>query len=465
MDRFFEFVESGLGVDCPAMVADRVVPSFLRSAERHSFQSLTAKNLRLWVTDMLCKGMKLTTCRRYVGALHTLFRGVSENYGNKYGCEDPFIAVKADLHRQSECQDSKTADNLSLIPRLLKKEKSSSDWQIVNIVLYLLYNVKSSLEDVVRLRFEDPVATCLHAGDIIDGMRVSPQQKYVFALGQGKKREQRIIHDLLADMHTVLRMSGMDFGTEFSRESITSMWIHAALGKGVTYGEIRAILPELPRDWAFLSLVEPADIDADRECSIINRVADAINDKTVRWYVMKLRSGISPEDITSEENAFKGSGFEELSFYYPVRKVVRRENRKMVTEELPYLPGLLFFRMRSDKVGRFMSLTGNKAWCYRVTNSPDSPYSFISRSEMTRFQRHIGKLTADVEMELVNRYAAAIGDKVRISGGGLLEGQEGIVREIRNVDGSCTYVLRLSESSFIRWNDVKVDETFVESVS
>ena len=151
----------------------------------------------------------------------------------------------------------------------------------------------------MRLRFEDPVATCLHAGDIIDGMRVSPQQKYVFALGQGKKREQRIIRDLLADMHTVLRMSGMDFGTEFSRESITSMWIHTALGKGVTYGEIRAILPELPRDWAFLSLVEPADIDADRECSIINRVADAINDKTVRWYVMRLRSGVSPEDITS----------------------------------------------------------------------------------------------------------------------------------------------------------------------
>ena len=170
----------------------------------------------------------------------------------------------------------------------------------------------------MRLRFEDPVATCLHAGDIIDGMRVSPQQKYVFALGQGKKREQRIIHDLLADMHTVLRMSGMDFGTEFSRESLTSMWIHTALGNGVTYGEIRAILPELPRDWAFLSLVELADIDADRECSIINRVADAINDKTVRWYVMRLRSGVSPEDITSEENAFKGSGFEELSFYYPV---------------------------------------------------------------------------------------------------------------------------------------------------
>ena len=47
---------------------------------------------------------------------------------------------------------------------------------------------------------------------------------------------------------------------------------------------------------------------------------------------------------------------------------------------------------------------------------------------MTRFQRHIGKLTADVEMELVNRHAAAIGDKVRISGGGLLEGQEGIVK-------------------------------------
>lgn len=134
----------------------------------------------------------------------------------------------------------------------------------------------------------------------------------------------------------------------------------------------------------------------------------------------------------------------------------------MVTRMVPYLPGLLFFRLRSDKVGKFMSGIGNMAWCYRRTNSPDSPYSYITQHEMTRFQRHIGKLTSDIEIELINHRQANIGDKVKINGGGLLDGMEGIVREICNTDGTRTYVLRFSETSFIRWNDIRVEEAFIE---
>ncbi|MDE5713746.1 MAG: hypothetical protein K2I16_09040, partial [Muribaculaceae bacterium] len=123
-------------------------------------------------------------------------------------------------------------------------------------------------------------------------------------------------------------------------------------------------------------------------------------------------------------------------------------------------------RLRSDKVGKYMSRVGDMAWCYRVSNSPESPYSYITCREMMAFQRQIGDFTPDIEMELVTHApSVGIGDKVRINGGGLLSGLEGVVRAARNVDGSVTYTLTLSDTSYIKWQDVNVKEAFVEPVS
>ena len=85
---------------------------------------------------------------------------------------------------------------------------------------------------------------------------------------------------------------------------------------------------------------------------------------------------------------------------------------------------------------------------------------------MMAFQRYIGDFTPDIEMELVSQAPSVkVGDKVRINGEGLLNGLNGVVRAVKNIDGSVTYTLTLSDTSYIKWHDVNVKEPFVEPVT
>lgn len=461
MSDFLEFVESVPEGARSEMLSARVIPSFIASVHKYAVDEMSERALRIWAVDMLANGIKITTCRRYMGTLHSLYKS-----WNKDSFDDPFVNVKNDLAQPFANPDKQIAGSLALLPRLLKKTEKSSDWVVANVILYLFYNVKASVADVVRLKFDDTGVECPQVDDLVREMRVSPQSKYVFPLNQGKRREGAIVRDLISSMHSTLRSAGIFTGDTFSRETVTSLWIASAMDCGIPLTRIRSLVNVLPPDYAFLSLIDRVDTDPRREAAVINRVAENFNDKSVRWYVMRLRHGVAPEDIAASLGDDEKKGYKELTFYYPVRKEVRKKNKKIETIETPYLPGLLFFRLRSDKVGKYMSRVGDMAWCYRVSNSPESPYSYITCREMMAFQRQIGDFTPDIEMELVTHApSVGIGDKVRINGGGLLSGLEGVVRAARNVDGSVTYTLTLSDTSYIKWQDVNVKEAFVEPVS
>lgn len=460
MSEFFKFVESDLKNDLPEMAASRVIPSFLRSAAKHSFREISEESLALWFVDMLLDGKSLSTCRRYLGTLHTLFR--SRNMGNTEN-DAPFIIIKEKLTSVSEPPHSHAAENLTKLPRLLKKNKEATDWSIANIILYLFYNVAATIPDVINLKFLDSESDCQQIQDIIEESRVAPNSRYVFPLDQGKKREPRIAKDLISAMHSTLRLAGLEFHGEFSRESITEMWIAAALSAGISPLLIRRAVRTLPASFSFLSLLPEKTLGPGQLTAMICRVADWFNDKTIRWYVMRLRPRVTPEDIRSAVETLAPDRFPEIDYYYPTHTEVIKENRRIIRRQVPYLPDLLFFRLRGDKIGKLMSLIGDLAWCYRVTNNPGSPYSAISRREMAAFQRHIGALSPDIEMELVTASPLlGIGDKVRINGGGLFEGREGIIRKVRNHDGTTTFTLSLSDSTSIRWNDVTLPATLLE---
>lgn len=445
------------------MLACRVIPSFLASAKRNGFSELSDQSLRIWVADMMLNGLKHTTCVRYLGSMHMAYRAWRDDASD---ADDPFTALKESLgHAEYECRHKEAQSNLRLVTRMLKMAGNTSDRLTVNIILYLLYNVKASIADVIALRRSDAGIDCQQIDDIIEAANSAPNSKYVFALRQGKKRESQIARELISEMHATLKAVGMSFDGVFSRDSITAMWIAAALNCGVSIEYARAMVEAIPREYSFLSLIRPVALNAAVESAIIKKVADSINDKTSRWFVMKLRNGKRPDDIRNLLERRNEKMLGELTLYYPTRKVVRREAKKVVREEVPYLPDLLFFRMRADRVGRLFSLIGELAWCYRVTNSPDSPYCTIPPAEMRKFQMHIGRLTSDIEMELVTtRPAINVGDSVRITGGGLLEGKEGIVQRIRDTNGTVSYSLMLSESTSIIWKDIQVKDTFVEPV-
>lgn len=448
------------------MLACRVIPSFLASARRNGFSEVSDKSLRIWAVDMMLSGIKRATCARYLGSLHAAWREW-HGEGPEAADDDPFTSVRECLGRiDSECRDKQSRSNLRLVRRLLRKAEGAPDRLTVNIILYLLYNVRATIGDVIALTRDRASSDCPQIDDIVEASGAAPNSKYVFPLGQGKMREARIARNLTSGIHATLRAEGMDFDGCFSRDSLTAMWIAAAMNCGVPAERIRAMVRTIPGEYACLAMLQPDAPGQALQSAIINKVADSINDNTARWHVMRLRGGVSPDDIRSELRLMDEKLLAELTLYYPTRTVVRKEGRRKVREEVPYLPGLLFFRIKSDRVGRLFRQIGHMAWCYRVTNTPDSPYCTIPPSEMRKFQMHIGSLTSDIEMELMTgRPAISVGDSVRITGGGLLEGYTGIIESVRDTDGAHTYSLILFDNCIARWTVRDIDAAYLRPLA
>lgn len=274
------------------------------------------------------------------------------------------------------------------------------------------------------------------------------------------------MHDLVSGIRTATRAAGLQFGNSFSRESITALWIQAAISQDIPYSEIRTIVKQLPRQYSFLAMLPPVFLSKERKDEIINRVAGVFINNTTGWYVMRLRSGVTPATIKEELQARKYPHIRQIEFYYPQRLVSKLVKKKAVKTEVPVIPGILFFRMRYDKISKMMSVIGDLAWCYRTTNTPNSPYSAIPMREMKTFQRSVGLLTADVEMDIIaSQPPLNIGDEVIIENGSPLDGQQAVIRKVRSNDGSLSYTLRLSDSEFIHWKEVTVPASALTKVA
>lgn len=241
---------------------------------------------------------------------------------------------------------------------------------------------------------------------------------------------------------------------------IKALWGAFAHKAGVAPAVARAVLGDLPPECAWLSPVRAANIDEADRMAVICRVADFINPAAPRWHVMRLRRGITPDDI----RATVGEGTETslytsppFALYYPTRRVARREGKKLTFHDEPFLPGILFFRTRTDRVAALMARMADKAWCYRTVNTPNAPYAVIPDAEMERFRKYTGCLTPDADVALADTRTLGPGTRVRITGG-VMEGYEGVVYG-RGED--LTFALRLTADTALKWT-VSVPPDMVE---
>lgn len=226
------------------------------------------------------------------------------------------------------------------------------------------------------------------------------------------------------------------------------------------------MLKSIPEEFSFLSILSPRSVDKNEIERVIEKVANSLSDRTLRWFVMKLRVGKTPEDVKRSLKDSAPTLLEKLIFYYPTRKVIKKLHKKNITIDIPYLPDILFFRAYYDQVCMVMRGAGDAGWCFKMSNTPDSPYTTISLREMIKFQRHIGSFTPDVEMELVDmKQGANVGDEVRIIGGDVFEGQEGEITKVTKVGSKLIYSIKLTNSFSIRWSELNVEGVFVEPIA
>lgn len=465
--EFIEYIEALDPDILSEMLASRVIPSFFLSVKKHGIDLFSEKVLKLWIVDMLLDGYKGSTVKRYVGAMHTLYK----KWLDASGFVDDDFAFSVSLNGiDSEATARRlkeVEDNLPAMERFTQRSLKHESQAFVygNAFQYLLFDPLVSLKGIVTMKFSDPRPDSVHLDDIVTSMRKAPQAKYVFPLQQGKRRDGAIIKDLLSELHATGRRAGLKFSESFSRESITSLWIAAAIRENIPYSEIRGILPGLPTVYSFLSLIAPEEVSEARKTEILNIVAYSITNKNPGWLVLRLRSGVTPEKIRERLKEKESPLQRQIQYYYPLRTVKKIERKKVVSESVPVIPGLLFFRLPYDRVASLVSVIGDLAWCYRTSPNPSSPYSVIPQAEMRVFQRCVGMFTEDVEMDIVSELPSMnIGDEVMIEDGSMLDGQVATIRKVRNVDGTLTYTLRLSDTAYIKFKDVSLPASHLSKV-
>lgn len=454
---FIDFVCNLEEESVSEMLSMRVLPSFIHSMRHHVVTDFTENSLRLWLIDMILDCHKESTIRRYLGALHTLYKQYKETENPEepeVNFSIPFLKYYTDETPKRLKDIEKNLKATNNLAKASVKEKSAG-YIYIKAFQYLLYNPLANLNDVVNLKYSDSMPDTLHIEDIVTSMRKAPQSKYVFPLLQGKRREPAIVKDLLSELHNTARRAGMIFGDTFSRDSITEIWIAAAIKSGIQYRDIVAMIKKLPAIYSFLSLIPASNITEEKKQDILSIVADTIANKTPGWFVLRLRSGVTPKDIKNRLSDRESPLGRMISYYYPMRAVKRMVKKKMVTKELPIIPGILFFRLPYDRVNPLISIIGDLAWCYRTSANPSSHYSVIPQSEMKLFQKSVGAYTSDIEMDIVSSLPPlSVGDEVVIENGSMLDGQQAIIRKVRSIDGKVTYTLRLSDTEFIRWEEV-----------
>lgn len=444
------------------LVADKDVDSLTASAVGSFVASvsncrepLKEESVRAWIADMILGGMRSSTRRKYFSRVHTIYSLWKTEAGT-----DPFLAVRDDLNFDFDAALSEASRNLEAVHRLLSNPESTGS-EYVALFLYLLYNVTATVSDAVNLKFEDVTADCPQIDNLIDSLqRSSRRAAYVFPTVHSRPRE------LNPAVDAALQRYGLIFSGGFSRDRVTELWIAAAIKAGVSLQDVRSMLPNVPSGFKSLEIIPAIPLTDRCRAALIRRVADTVNVRISQWFVMRLRQGHTPDDIQKRIRLTEPDIYETMHFYYPTHKAMRQgAGKKMASVDVPYMPGILFFKMPSRTVPKLFSRIGDVAWCYKHTKSSSGGYCTISRSEMMAFQRHIGEFTPDIQMDLrVSENPIEAGTVVRISGGGRMVGATAVVESVRNANGSRTYSLRLTDYLEARWTVDDVAEVFIEKV-
>lgn len=445
-------------------IRHKALLSFSSSVKKHNLDTASEDELRIWIADMILNGLKRSTMKLYFNSIHVACRAWYD-----FSKADPFETIRKELYSDFDFRFDEIAENLKRVRYILEKSADikSDARETYDLFLYLLYDVNSEIKDLIEFRFDSANDMLPQIEDIADRYKGEKRIKYVFGLQQGQIRTAQSTGKILTRLSDMLADEGMKFGDGFSRDSIRELWIAAALQCGIKSEEIRGVVDTLPKGYSFLELVKPAELSEVSKKEILKKVADHINDNKKYWYAMQLRSGVTPDDV---KRKLKDTDYylrDEIRFFYPVHTVLKeRGKKKAVKEDVPYLPGVLFFYLRRNDVAHlFRNHIGDEAWCYRYVNRADCPYSAISRDEMQRFQRYVGDFTEDILLEMTQQEKSLAENDLVMVYGSVMDGRICRITDVNSQNGQRKYSLILAENVAIQWTLKDIDESRLEPLT
>lgn len=428
-DNFYSLLESELSrmEGGNAVLTRKALLSLRRAAVQIPEEKRTVTEaVEVWKAAMAAKGVSRLTSRRYLESIRALHNRALQHSGIE-GEETLDIEPVLDPATES-CGDA--LRSLRAIARR-SRHLSPAMRLPVDVLLFSILSGGCALEDTIALRINSEEATALNCipllRDIADRY-AAPRRKFLFPLSQGRFTDHSIARSLTDKILALLPLTGGDDIMEaVAHGNLGSIFVEVALQAGLTILEIRDLLGErnLPGSLSFLNGIRPSEISVERRIKLLDYLCNMIFDTRPRWYAMRLRHGVKPEDIASRISA-SGDPRRRLTIYYPVEEITRRVGKKITTSTRAYISDILFFRSDPAEVRPLFLLIGDVAWCYRTTPSPSSPYAAISDREMTAFRQRIERFSEDMEIDASSPSLFEIGQKVKVTGGPL-EGYEGTV--------------------------------------
>lgn len=451
---FLEFAEQIVKEKTPNTLLSYALVSLTKVMALENKSDLNNNIVRLWIASMLIEGKKVKTCKRYLSEIRSVYAKYS-------GIEESDIFSGIDFSGLQETSIDETAKNIDYVKRLIGKNETSDAWQDICIFFYLLYNPSVTMQDVVDLTFDNAPHFCPQTDEILNSFNSSHGRKYVFNLKQGHSRDNEITRNLAKRLQELLSSAGIRFEKGFSRSSITSLWVAFALREKINISKIRDCIGIIPLEYSALSLIEKREITESEKEQLLCKVADSINSHVQRWFVMKLRTGVTPEDVKACINDKLPGRLKTMTLYYPTRTEIHKKGRKRVAEVIPYLPNILFFKTQQNRIKSLFANIGHLAWCFKTSNLSDSDYAVISTKQMMTFQQCVGQLTSDIEMDLVEmERPIERGRKVKIVGG-MMSGYEGEILDVEGEPGKRVFFLAISHDTQARWT-AHVDDLYIQ---
>lgn len=300
---------------------------------------------------------------------------------------------------------------------------------------------------------------------------ITPKRRFVFDLRQSYLTPAQIYKELAKSLTELFRsvtgLAAVDPDTLSA-----SLWAACAIRCGATASEALSLLgrpapyalPSFIKDIASVSQAKTATPAPEAESEPSSEAASAAAEAAAapwrravaallaqgmpRWFAMHIRKGVDFDDLRRD---IAEAVHPAPELYYPCETIRRRLGKRTVVEDHPFIASTAFFRTRQELIMPMFHAIGDKAWCYRLSNSPGSPYAVIPQADMKRFQAAVGIFTPDIELHPIGELTPRPGEKVIVVSAGY-SGREGEVEEVMDSgSGSILYRVRLTTDQGYEW--------------
>lgn len=234
-----------------------------------------------------------------------------------------------------------------------------------------------------------------------------------------------------------------------------------ALNAGILPGMVKSFLgEEVPQGLEMLRICEAETLTKLDENHLSKIIIDNIYGEEVQWYAMRLRPGVSYEDLLLRFRLLqKEVKMPEL--FYPLEEIARRIGRKVMVKGKPVIRDVVFFRKRQSEIYPMFTKLYDLAWCYRRGGMKSGNYASIPAGAMQEFKNAIGLLTPDFDVTPTGQVPLKPGDEVVIIDPQYLN-LHGRILKVPKVkeEGSLIYRVRLTEG-LGRW-EIALDARLIK---